>query len=155
MPFRRYVPSGARFRTSLQNAVITTGRFPIYLTDILLTGEYQNCSSFIIMSLCRSSLRVGSSLSSLRPVTLRLTSNLHIHSQPSTHPRRAFSSSMPLRALIQPVFSPEAIHRKCSLLLHQPGADAHRQQSDHTPKPSRPMASCFFPVNSQPILKAS
>ncbi|KAI8724105.1 hypothetical protein NCS52_00268000 [Fusarium sp. LHS14.1] len=62
------------------------------------------------MSLCRSSLRVGGSLSSLRPVTLRLTSNLDIHSQPSTHPRRAFSSSMPLRALIQPVFSLEAIH---------------------------------------------
>ncbi|RSL55477.1 hypothetical protein CEP54_009350 [Fusarium duplospermum] len=62
------------------------------------------------MSLCRSSLRVGSSLSSLRPLTLRLTSNLHIHGQSSTHPRRTFSSSMPLRAIIQPVFSPEAIH---------------------------------------------
>ncbi|RMJ16268.1 hypothetical protein CDV36_004082 [Fusarium kuroshium] len=62
------------------------------------------------MSLYRSSLRIGGSISIFRPQSLRLTSNLRIHGQPGTHPRRTFSSSMPLRAIIQPVFSPEAVH---------------------------------------------
>lgn len=110
MSFRRYVPNGARFRTTSKRR--DNHENVSHLSHVAFAYYSESdSSSFIIMSLCCSSLRIGSFLSSLHPLTLRLTSNLHIHSQPSTHPCRTFSSSMPLRTLMQPVFSPEAIHR--------------------------------------------